>query len=57
MLGALAGDPDAHSHHYEANGIMQSSSVFELDRMIFEAQPDFLDLSPPFMDGALPDDD
>jgi hypothetical protein len=50
VLGALPGDPDAHSHHYDASQIMQSSVTFELDRMIFEAHPDYLDIGPPLPD-------
>jgi hypothetical protein len=52
VLGALPGDPDAHSHHYDASQIMQSSVVFDLDRMIFEAHPDYLDIGPPLPDPA-----
>jgi DNA polymerase type B, organellar and viral len=55
-LGPLPGGPDEHSHHYDASAVMASSTVFEMDRMIFEAQPDFLDLTPPFTD-ALPEDE
>jgi hypothetical protein len=47
ILGALVGDPDTHSHHYDRNAVMQSTGVFELDRMLFEAHPDFIDLSVP----------
>lgn len=47
ILGALVGDPDTHSHHYDRNAVMQSTGVFELDRMLFEAHPDYVDLSVP----------
>ena len=47
MLGALPGDPQAHSHHYDAGAVLASATVFDMDRMIFEAQPDYLDLGAP----------
>jgi hypothetical protein len=57
VLGALPGDPDAHSHHYDASAVMASSTVFEMDRMIFEAQPDYIDLGAPYADEYLPPDE
>jgi hypothetical protein len=57
MLGALPGDPDAHSHHYNADAVLASSTVFEMDRMIFEAQPDYVDLGAPRSDQDLPPDE
>jgi DNA polymerase type B, organellar and viral len=57
VLGALPGDPDAHSHHYDASAVMASSTIFDMDRMIFEAQPDYLDLGAPRADQDLPADD
>ena len=56
ITGSLPGSPDAHSHHYDANSVLASSTVFDEDRMIFEAMPDYLDLGAPFSDDALPDD-
>jgi DNA polymerase type B, organellar and viral len=56
VTGSLPGSPDAHSHHYDANSVLASSTVFDEDRMIFEAMPDYLDLGAPFSDDALPDD-
>jgi hypothetical protein len=54
LLGSLPGAPDAHSHHYSADAGLQSSALFELDRMMLEAHPDYLDIGPPRTDQALP---
>jgi hypothetical protein len=56
VLGALPGDPQAQSHCYVPQEVMQSSNLFDLDRMIFEAMPDYVDLSPPHTDQPLPAD-
>lgn len=47
ILGSKAGEPGAYSMHYEAGGKPATSDLFELDRMLFEAMPDHVDLSPP----------
>ncbi len=57
VLGALPGDPQAQSHCYVPQEVMQSSNLFDLDRMIFEAMPDYVDLSAPHTDQALQADD
>jgi DNA polymerase type B, organellar and viral len=57
VLGALPGDAQAHSHHYDASAVMASSTIFDMDRMIFEAQPDFIDLGAPRSDQSLPEGD
>jgi hypothetical protein len=54
LLGSLPGSPDAYSHHYSADAGLQSSALFELDRMMLEAHPDYLDIGPPRTDQALP---
>jgi hypothetical protein len=51
VTGSLPGAADAHSHHYDANSVLASSTVFDEDRMIFEAMPDYLDLGAPYSDG------
>lgn len=56
MLGALSGDPEAHSHHYDPGAVLQTSAAFELDRMLIEALPDYLEIGPPRTDQTLPDD-
>jgi hypothetical protein len=55
LLGSLPGDRTAHSHHYSADAGLQSSALFELDRMLLEAHPDYLDIGPPRTDQTLPD--
>jgi hypothetical protein len=57
VLGALPGDPEAHSHYYDGSGVMASSTLFDLDRMIFEAMPDYVDLSAPHTDQTLQAED
>ena len=57
VLGPLPGSIDAHSHHYDASAVMASSTIFDMDRMIFEAQPDYLDLGAPRSDQTLPPDE
>jgi hypothetical protein len=53
---SLAGGADEHSHHYDGYSALASSTVFDEDRMLFEAMPDYLDLSAPYADDALPED-
>ena len=55
-LGSLPGGADEHSHHYDANSALASSTIFDMDRMIFEAQPDFLDLGAPYADALIEED-
>jgi DNA polymerase type B, organellar and viral len=50
VLNSRPGDAAAHSHHYSADAALASSLVFDLDRMIFEAMPDYVDLGAPFSD-------
>jgi hypothetical protein len=47
ILFSKAGSPDAHSAHYEPGAGLASAGQFELDRLLFEAMPDHVDLSPP----------
>ena len=57
ILGSLPGSPDAHSHHYNADAVLSSSTVFDEDRMIFEAMPDYLDFTAPYSDISPIDDE
>ena len=57
VTGSLPGAADAHSHHYDANSVLASSTVFDEDRMIFEAMPDYLDLGAPYSDGLPADEE
>ena len=57
VTGSLPGSPDAHSHHYDANSVLASSTIFDEDRMLFEAMPDYLDFSAPYSDDLPADDE
>jgi hypothetical protein len=57
VTGSLPGAADAHSYHYAADAKLASSTVFDEDRMLFEAMPDYLDFSAPYSDGLLADED
>jgi hypothetical protein len=57
VTGSLPGSPDAHSHHYDANSVLASSTVFDEDRMLFEAMPDYLDFSAPYSDDLPADEE
>jgi DNA polymerase type B, organellar and viral len=50
VLNSRPGSPDDHSHHYDAGAALTSSIAFEIDRMLFEAMPDYVDLGAPFSD-------
>jgi hypothetical protein len=47
ILGALPGHSLARSFEYAGTAPLPSSAPMELDRMLFEAQPDYVDLGPP----------
>jgi hypothetical protein len=46
-LGSRPGSPALHSMHYAVSGKMAFSSTYEMDRLWFEALPEYLDTGPP----------
>lgn len=50
LLGSLAGDPAQRSAAYRAGRLIDTAQLWEDDRLYLEAQPDPIDMGPPFVD-------
>lgn len=50
LLGPLSGDPTQRSAAYKAGRLIDTAKLWEDDRLYLEAQPDPIDLGPPFVD-------
>jgi hypothetical protein len=50
LLGSLAGDDTRRSATYQAGKLLKTAGPWEDERLYLEAQPDPIDMSPPFVD-------